>query len=161
MQTFATPLATSLFCNVRSLDREAVCLMVQGNGPLISFGENRTSQVQYRISLKADDQTIILESADQKPFALLMDSYGPKGTPRLVLYTEEAVKPILEYDRSDDDTIMLCGSILILAHEERGPGSAIIHAVFDGERGASLLIDGAEALQHHLTLCTSLIEGES
>lgn len=161
MKCTPTKLAVEIITKNYAQSRDAFFIAVQDAGPRLSFGANRTQAVQYRIHLQNEDQEFVLTSNHQQQFALLADADGPNGTPRIVLYMGEDPDPALEHVHSDDGNNSLFGYILILAHEEQGPGSAIIHAIFDGDRGASLLIDGADVLQHHLTLCTSLIEREN
>lgn len=154
-----TPLATQIMANIYAQSRRTVFLAVQGDGPRLSFGSNRTSMVKYHICLKSGDRNFNLTSNDTQQFALLIDGYGPQNTPRLVLYMGDGPDPALEYSRSDSKEPEPSGHISITAYEESGRGSAIIHAVFRREHGASLLIDGGEVLRRHLKLCDSLMKG--
>lgn len=156
MQTTPTPLAAEIFGNVQALDRTAVFLAVQDQGPVLSAGLNRTQRVTYQAFLRSADVEVSLPDIAQ--FALLMDGRGPGGSPRLVLYCEDDPEPVLQYNQGCANYPDLTGQIFITAQEPRGEGIVTIHAVFNGNNGASLLIDSSPVLQRHLRQCVRLVE---
>lgn len=153
MQTKPTAIALQVFEGIQRGISSSVFLCEGEDGPRLSFGVNRTGQVEYDIHLRAGTDTISLESGQGNQFALLLDERGSEKALRLVIYLETSELPVLEYNGADPGQV-LTGYVLITAKSERGTEEAVIHAVFSGVGEDSLLIDASPQLCSHLTITT-------
>ena len=161
MITKPTLLSERIYNALKQNTSSAVFLCKQDAGPKLTFGPNRTTLVNYQIMLTTEDQTIVLTPESCPHFALLMDSYGHNAV-QLVLYIDGiSAAPVLEYNSDDPDCRVISGNILILAHDEHGPGQAVIHATFASSGKSSMVIDGSPELYHHLRTAVASMEGGS
>lgn len=157
MDTNPTPLAIKIFSNIQALDRTAVFLAVRDQGRVLSAGPSRSTEVTCRVFLRSADGDLLRH--DDCEFVILMDGRGPNGSPRLVMYHEGASDPIVEYDQDTEGYSDLVGSVFVTGREPNGNRILTIHAVFNGQKGGSLLIDSSPTLQRHLDQCMLLTGG--
>lgn len=157
MDTNPTPLAIKIFSNIQALDRTAVFLAVRDQGRVLSAGPSRSTEVTCRVFLHSAGVDLL--KCDNCEFVILMDGRGANGSPRLVMYHEGASDPVVEYDRDVEGYSDLVGSVFVTGREPNGNRILVVHAIFNGQKGGSLLIDSSPTLQRHLNQCTLLTGG--
>lgn len=159
MKTNPTPLAMDIFTHIQRRDKNAVFLVRGEPGPLLAAGFGRTSKVLWEARLQTANTEVNLSTSDPSLFALMIDRSGPQHSPRLLLYWGDGPDPILEYVQGSEYNIDLKGNVLIAAQSEDGIRDAVIHAVFNGQNSASLIVLPSCELLSHLCCCTGMSMG--
>lgn len=158
MSHIHTTVTKRILTELTAQSNHAAFLAVLENGPLLTFGGNRTQHVTYQILLYADSGPIIqLNNDDGQKFVLLLSNVGPNRDLELVIYLEENEHPALEISSESSRNHSIRGLIQICAFEPKGTGQAMLQAVISDSRHTSFLIEGSPEGIHHLRTLGALI----
>lgn len=161
MKTLPTQLAQDIMGSIVSRREKSFILINKDRHPLMTFGRygNYSNFSAFEIHLQSRNYSVDVSSSElNREFALLMDSYGPGRSVRMVIYDSSSPTqpaPVLEYGSQDGKFDDLQGFVLLGVVSPSG-ATVVVHAVFCGEK-SSLMVDSSDEGTNHFLVCSQLI----